>query len=184
VARIAEIFSKGTVCWKITLIFLTVGTWHKGYDRLVKAVDGLIISGIIAEEVIAQTGYSSYEPKQMTVMKFCSPDEFVNIISKASIVISHAGIGTIIEAVKHGKTVIAVPRKSVLGEVDNEHQFITAKQLEKEGKILVAYEVDELSDKLKDARTFVPSQGHGSKEIIRAVQEFIGDVITKKKVTQ
>ena len=162
------------------MIFLTVGTWRVGYDRLVKAVDELVNNGLITEEVIAQTGYSSYKSKYMTVMDFCSPDEFVDIISKARIVISHAGMGTIIEAVKQAKPVIVVPRKSTLGEVDTDHQFTTAKQLEKESKILVAYEVDKLPDKLKEAETFVPVQGQGSKEILNVVQKFIDDLITRK----
>ncbi len=162
------------------MIFLTVGTWRTGYDRLIKAVDKLANSGLITEEVIAQTGYSSYKPKHMTVIEFCSPDKFVNIISKTRIVISHAGMGTIIEAVKQSKPLVVLPRKSALGEVDNEHQFVTAKQLEKEGKILVAYEVNELPDKLKEAETFVPVQGQGSNEILQVVQEFIDDLITRK----
>lgn len=162
------------------MIFLTVGTWRSGYDRLVESVDELVNNGVITDEVIAQTGYSSYKPKHMKFMDFCSPDEFVNIISKARIVISHAGMGTIIEAVKQAKPVIVVPRKSTLGEVDTDHQFITAKQLETEGKILVAYEVNKLPDKLKEAETFVPVQEQGSKEILKMVQEFIDDVITRK----
>jgi UDP-N-acetylglucosamine transferase subunit ALG13 len=162
------------------LIFLTVGTWRAGYDRLVEAVDELVSNRSITDEVIAQTGYSSYEPKHMTVIKFCSPEEFVDLISRARLVISHAGMGTIIETVKQTKPVVVVPRKAELGEVDNDHQFVTAKQLEKEGKILVAYEIDKLQDKLKEAETFVPVPGQGSKEILQVVQQFIDDLITRK----
>ena len=179
-AWFAEVFSQSKICGEIVLIFLTIGTWRVGYNRLVEAVDELVSNGVITEEVVSQTGYSSYKPKHMTVIEFCSPDEFVNVISKARIVISHAGMGTIIEAVKQDKPLIVVPRKSTLDEVDNDHQFITAKQLEKEGKILVAYEVDNLPDKLKEAETFVAVQGQGSKEILQVVQKFIDDLITKK----
>ena len=129
------------------MIFLTVGTWRSGYDRLVKAVDELVTGGVITEKVVVQSGYSSYEPKHMQAIDFCSPDEFTEMISKAKVVISHAGMGTIIEAVKQNKPLIVVPRKPRLGEVDNGHQFITARQLEKEGKILVAYEVSELLER-------------------------------------
>lgn len=175
-ARLTKVFSTGKVLRKIVLIFLTVGTWRKGFDRLVKSVDELIGSGIINDEVIAQIGYSSYSPKHMTVMKFFSPDGFAETISKARIVISHAGMGVIIEVVKQAKPLIVVPRKSTLGEVDNDHQFTTAKQFETEGIILVAYEVDKLPDKLKEAEKFVPAQGQDSKGILQAVQEFIDDL--------
>lgn len=161
------------------MIFLTVGTWRAGYDRLVKAIDELLSSGIISEEVVGQIGYGSYKPKHMTVMEFCSPDEFIKMVTKARLVISHAGMGTIIEAAKQAKPIIVVPRKPELGEVDNDHQFATAKQLESEGKILVAYEVDNLSEKIEQAKVFVPSQGQGSQGIINAVQGFIDNLIAR-----
>ncbi len=163
------------------MIFLTVGTWRVGYNRLVKAVDELVSSGVITEEVIAQTGYSSYKPKHMTVMEYCSPTEFRGLISKAGLVISHAGMGTIIETVQLLKPLIAVPRRRSLGEVDNDHQFTTAKQLETEGKILVAYEVSDLPAKLKEAETFVPTRGESSQEILHAVKEFINDLAAEKR---
>lgn len=163
------------------MIFLTVGTWRSGYDRLVKATDELAGSGVITEEVIAQTGNGSYKPKDMTAMEFCSPDEFVDIISNARIIISHAGMGTILEALKQARPVVVVPRKSTLGEVDNEHQFATAKQLEKEGKILVAYEVNELPGKLKEAEDFNPAKGESSEGILHAVKEIIDNVAARKR---
>jgi len=166
------------------LIFLTIGTWRRGYDRLVRAVDELISAGVITEEVIAQTGYSSYKPKNMKVMEFCSPAEFRNLISKAKLVISHAGMGTIIETVQQRKPLIAVPRRRSLGEHDNDHQFATAKQLEAEGKILVAYEVSELPAKLEQAKTFVPAKSEGGREILRVVEEVIDKIAAEKRLHQ
>ena len=162
------------------MIFLTVGTWRVGYNRLVEAADELVSSGVITEEVIAQTGYGSYRPKHMTVTKFYSPEEFAEIISKARIIISHAGMGVIIEVVKQAKPLIVVPRKSILGEVDTDHQFITARQFEAEGKILVAPEVDKLPEKLKEAEKFVPAQGQDSQGILQVVQEFIDNLSPRK----
>lgn len=181
-AAVTKIFPASKVCGEIILIFLTVGTWRVGYDRLVKAVDELLGSGVITEEVIAQTGHSSYKPKHMTVVEFCSPQEFRKLISEAELVISHAGMGTIIETVQLRKPLIVVPRRRSLGEVDNDHQFTTAKQLESEGKVLVAYEVSELPAKLKQAKTFVPTQGESSQKILHAVKEVIDGIAAKKRV--
>ena len=97
------------------MIFLAVGNWHKGFDRLVKAVDDLIGSGVITDGVTAQTGYGSYKPKHMTVMNFCSPDEFKNLISKAELVVSHAGVGTIAQAIKAvSYTHLTLPTKRIV----------------------------------------------------------------------
>ena len=163
------------------MIFLTVGSWHRGYNRLIKAVDELVGSGIITEEVVAQVGKGSYKPKYLTTINFCSSDEFVNFISRSKMVIAHAGVGTIAQAVKKSKPVVVVPRKSALGEHFDDHQFVTAETLEKEGKVLVAYKVDDLADKIKQAENFVPNQTQRTNEIIYAVQEFLDNIIAKKQ---
>jgi len=162
------------------LIFLTVGNWHKGFDRLVQAVDGLKERGVIAEEVKAQTGSGSYRPKRLTVLNYCSPDEFIDNMTEARIVISHAGVGTMGQAIKLGKSIIVVPRKAAMGEVSNDHQFITAKQLQAEGKILVAWDTSELPSKIIEAEKFVPAQECGDEKIIQAVDEFISKLAERK----
>jgi len=162
------------------LIFLAVGNWHKGFDRLVKAVDDLIGSGVITDGVTAQTGYGSYKPKHMTVMNFCSPDEFKNLISKAELVVSHAGVGTIAQAIKESKPIVVVPRKASLGEHFDDHQFATAEALEKEHKVLVAYEVSELPNKLQQVKDFVPAKGKGCQKISNAIEMFLQKLEAKK----
>lgn len=162
------------------MIFVTVGTWYKGYDRLLKAVDSLIESKIIDEEVIAQIGYSSFVPNNTEAIEFCSPKEFEDYVSRARLVITHAGIGSIATAILAEKPVIVVPRRAELGEVSNNHQFITAKQLEEEGKVLAAYETEELPEKLRQAQTFVPEKDQMSEGIINAVNDFINNVASEK----
>ena len=45
------------------MIFVTVGTHEQPFNRLIKKVDELKYEEIIKEDVIIQTGFSSYEPK-------------------------------------------------------------------------------------------------------------------------
>lgn len=163
------------------MIFLTVGTWYRGYDRLVKAVDDLVADGTIDDEVIAQIGYGSYRPKQMQVITFCSPDEFVAIISRSRLVISHAGIGSVLYAIKLGKPTIVVPRRADLGEAFDNHQFTTSKYLVAEGKILAAYETSDLPAELEKAKTFVPTKNQMTEGIVRTVQEFIDRLVSKSR---
>ena len=42
------------------MIFVTVGTHEQPFNRLVKAVDELKRDGVITEDVIMQTGFSTY----------------------------------------------------------------------------------------------------------------------------
>lgn len=45
------------------MIFVTVGTHEQPFNRLVKKMDELKKEGIITEEVIIQTGFSTYKPQ-------------------------------------------------------------------------------------------------------------------------
>ena len=45
------------------MIFVTVGTHEQPFNRLVKAIDELKENGIVTEDVVIQTGFSTYEPR-------------------------------------------------------------------------------------------------------------------------
>ncbi len=162
------------------MIFLTVGNWHSGFDRLIEAVDKLKEAGIISEPVIAQIGLGKYKPRNFYFVDFYSPQDFVTTVAKARLIISHAGIGTIAQAINQCKPVIVVPRKASLGEHVHDHQYTSAKQLERQGKVLVAYEIAELADKLRQARGFIPAKQQGSQKIVEAIEVFLEKLAAKK----
>jgi UDP-N-acetylglucosamine transferase subunit ALG13 len=182
VARAAAVFPEGPISRKTILIFLTVGNWHKGFDRLVEAVDNLKSTNVIAEDVIAQIGHGNYHPTSLRFIDYCSPSDFANIVAQSRVVVTHAGIGTIGQALKLAKPVIVVPRKAELGECSDNHQWTTAKQLEQERKVLVAYEVGDLPRKIKEAGTFIPSQNKvGAQRLIQAIEEFLENLAAEKE---
>ncbi len=163
------------------MVFVATGNWPKGFDRLVRAVDELVGQGVIANEVTAQTGHGSYKPKNLRTIDFCSPGQFEKFIADSRFVISHAGMGTIIQALRQNKVIVVVPRQKALGEVSNGHQFATARQLEKEGSLLVAYETSELAGKLEHVDDFVPVRQEGGQRIMQTVESFIKNVETGKR---
>ncbi|MBC2722691.1 MAG: hypothetical protein HGJ97_08405, partial [Desulfosporosinus sp.] len=155
------------------MIFLTVGNWHKGFDRLVKAVDVLKKQGVIQVNIFGQIGPGNYKPDNYDYCEYCSPEQFSDYMKQANIIISHAGMGTIGQAIKMSKPVVVVPRKSKLGEHFDDHQFVTTRHMEAEGKLLAAYKIDDLPQKLEQAKTFIPTHGQGGQGIIDAIQKFI-----------
>ena len=42
------------------MIFVTVGTHEQPFNRLIECIDNLKKDGVIQEDVIIQTGYSTY----------------------------------------------------------------------------------------------------------------------------
>ncbi|MDQ8188064.1 glycosyltransferase [Pelagicoccus sp. SDUM812002] len=127
-------------------IFVTVGT-DLPFDRLVKAVDHW------AEQhpqydVLAQIGDSLFVPSNMLFQKFVEPDEYKRIFSQSALIVSHAGMGTILTSLQFQKPLLVVPRKASLGEHRNEHQLATAKHLKSLNKVEVAEDEHELIKKL------------------------------------
>ena len=45
------------------MIFVTVGTHEQPFNRLIQKVDELKRDGVIKDDVLMQTGFSTYEPK-------------------------------------------------------------------------------------------------------------------------
>ena len=73
------------------MIFVTVGTHEQPFNRLIQKVDELKKDGIINEDVIIQTGFSTYEPKYCQWSKLIPYQQMVKNVADARIVITHGG---------------------------------------------------------------------------------------------
>jgi len=163
------------------MIFVTVGTWHLGFDRLVAAVHELVATGVVTEEIVAQVGHGSFQSPLMKSTPFLNTQDFTEHMQCARVVISHAGVGSIAAALDLGTPTVVVPRKAALSEADNDHQFTTAKRLESERKVLVAYETDQLPSKLREAERFVPERAEPSPLIMQEVLQFLESVDKRRR---
>lgn len=158
------------------MIFLTIGT-QEPFDRLIKVMDE--IAGTINETVIAQISNSSYKPINMQVHSFLTPIEFERIMKKARVIISHAGMGSIISALQFGKPIIIMPRIAKLGEHRNEHQMATAKKMADLKYALVAFNETELKEIVKDflqkdsIKPLHNLNSNASGSLIASIKEFI-----------
>lgn len=127
------------------MIFCTIGT-QAPFDRFVRIVDE--IASELQEEVIAQVAKSDYQAKYVKTIDFLAPDEFNKLFDKARMIVAHAGMGTIISALKQKKPIIIFPRIAALGEHRNEHQLATAEKMKELGYVYVANNADELRELL------------------------------------
>ena len=123
------------------MILLTVGT-QLPFDRLVESIDRLALKYQI--QVKAQIGKSDYQSQQIESRKFFTPDEIEKAFKEASIVISHAGMGSIINCLRYKKPVIIFPRLSKYGEHRNDHQLDTLESFSNIQGIYPARNEDEL----------------------------------------
>jgi UDP-N-acetylglucosamine transferase subunit ALG13 len=80
-------------------------------------------------------------------------EDFSEKISVASLVILHAGAGSVIHAVRAGKIPVVMPRRVEFGEHVDNHQVEFAMELEKFGKVIVAMEPTDLEGAISRALT-------------------------------
>lgn len=114
------------------MIFVTVGTHEQQFNRLIEEVDRLKGEGVIEDEVIMQTGFSTYEPKCCSWSKLISYHEMQKNINEARIIITHGGPASFIAPLQVGKIPIVVPRQSRYDEHVNNHQVEFCKRVESE----------------------------------------------------
>lgn len=118
------------------LILLSVGT-QLPFDRLVRAVDDWAIA-TKRTDVVAQVGPSTYAPRSLKAFPFLAPEAFRELQLNATIMISHAGMGSILTALEYGKPIIIMPRDHLRGEHRNGHQMATAERFKAVSGIYVA----------------------------------------------
>ena len=136
------------------MIFVTLGTQDKQFKRLLDYCEALNTD----QQIIVQAGLTEYHSDKMDIRDFIDNDEFAKYIAEADVLITHGGVGTIINALNQGKVVIACPRLAKYHEHHNDHQVEIVDEFERRGLILALRENDDLSEVLERAKTFKPGK--------------------------
>ena len=142
------------------MIFVTVGTHEQPFNRLVEYMDKWACDH--DEEVVIQTGFSTYEPKHCQWSKLYPYKTMIEMVDKARIVITHGGPSSFIMPLQIGKVPIVVPRKHEYDEHVNDHQVdFCEKVAERQGNIIVVEEMQKLDDVLKNYDEIVSKMQSG-----------------------
>lgn len=105
---------------------------------------------------------------------FYSPADMSRLFETCRVVVSHAGMGSVITARRLGKPIVVVPRRSALLEHRNDHQVATAGQLENRTGVYVAWEVEHVLGFLRSPHLAVPPPHSDSlEELVSAIRNEI-----------
>lgn len=138
------------------MILVTVGTQDKSFKRLIEAIDHQLEAGLINEDVIVQSGYTQYSSPRMTIIPYFAQDELDQYRQNASLVITHGGVGSILDALRYHKKVIGVARLKQFKEHINDHQVEILEKFAQDGHILYASDLAMIPSLVKEARDFTP----------------------------
>lgn len=162
------------------MIFVTVGTHEQPFNRLIECVDDMKRDGVITEEVIMQTGFSTYEPKYCKWSKLLPYREMVQNVEDARIVITHGGPASFIMPLQIGKTPIVVPRQKQFDEHVNDHQLEFAKAVsERMGTIIPITDIMQLQDTILNYDSIVASMPSGMNSNNAAFNKELAEIVQK-----
>ncbi len=171
------------------MIFVTTGT-QLPFDRLLKAVDALA-ARFPADEFIVQVKKENYTvtSTNISVVEFIAPSEFDSYVQKASLIISHAGIGTMVAAAEAGKPLILFPRVASLKEHRNDHQLATCNMLRDSLALNIANTSDELfilmeHYKKNELRPMQVISQYASPQLVQSIRNFILIPNDERQTTQ
>jgi beta-1,4-N-acetylglucosaminyltransferase len=159
------------------MIFVTVGNDFRGFDRLLEEIDRL--APRIPAEIVIQRGYSRYLPRNTKHFDFVPMESAIEYVQRSRLVVSHAGIGTIILCREYGVPILILPRRKGYGEHMNDHQLEIAKALEgrQDENIHVIYQENQLEEEilkiLREGRRNIHARNIGKVNLIETIKGFI-----------
>lgn len=155
------------------MIFVTIGM-QLGFDRLIEAMDRLAPDLNIP--ITAQIGKGIYQPQNMSVRRNIAPGEFEDLVQYAQLVVSHAGIGTVLTAQRFQTPIVLFPRRAELGEHRNDHQLATVRQLRGRDGITIADTETDLAKAIIKTLAISPRETKSSSvslSLLKTVANFI-----------
>lgn len=124
------------------LVFVTVGTDHHRFDRLIGWIEQWLAVDDRARCVV-QHG-SAAPPAGADCHEFLPHTQMTALFEEAAVVVCQGGPGSITESRQAGRLPIVVPRVAELGEHVDDHQVRFSRHLAARGKIALADSAEDL----------------------------------------
>ncbi len=134
------------------MIFATLGNEHRRFARFEKAVE-IIANTFPDEEVIFQFGHSQGLESTSNVknIKFLDRQSFQHSLSTCRVLFTHAGAGTLLQAVELGLKPVVFARRSFHNEHLNDHQMDICNEFTNLGLCYGVSHPEEVSEIIDDS---------------------------------
>jgi UDP-N-acetylglucosamine transferase subunit ALG13 len=153
-------------------IFVLLGTQDKPFTRLTDKIEEYANKN--KDEITVQSGHTPYKSKKVKVYDFISMNELKKLIKDSDLIITHGGVGSIIDSIKENKKVIVVPRLKKYKEHTNDHQLEITEAFAKMNYIMPLYDINDLDKAIKDSKKFKPNKyKSNNKEFIKLIENKI-----------
>jgi len=159
--------------------FISLGNARQPFNRLLDAVVGL--QEILPRPIVVQHGHTPFIAEKMETMDFVGMEQFMERLSGAKILILHAGVGAVLQAIEAGHLPVVMPRRRMFGEVVDDHQVDFARAMEQQGLVVVANTAEELGVAVQSAlnRAVKPALRKDKPELVALVREALREVAVR-----
>lgn len=156
------------------MILVLLGTQNNSFHRLLEEIEKQIQKKKIEEEIIVQAGHTKYQSENLKILDFVSNEEIEKLISKADVIITHGGVGSILQSIKKGKKVIAIPRLHKYQEHVNDHQKEIVELFHEKGYIIGIQEIEQLEQAIMQIKEFKPKKyQQDNHKMLKIIGDFI-----------
>lgn len=156
------------------MILVILGTQDKPFTRLLEALDAQKKAGVIQDELIVQAGCTKLDTDSMKIFDLLPIDEFDALINDADVIITHAGVGSILSALKKGKKVIACARLAQYGEHTNDHQLQIQEEFARQGYLISCEDFSKIHEIINQLDEFSPNPYISTTEnVVNTIRDFI-----------
>ena len=163
------------------MIYVTVGTMFLDFPRLTNAMDA--IARDTGEQVIIQTGMGNTLPQHCEHFAFKPREEVMEIQRNARVVVCHAGIGCVSDALRMKRPLIVVPRLKRYNEHMNDHQLELARAVETRGWGRVIQDVRDLPQACANPPRVHENYMPANAPLIADIKTFIDNIAARKPST-
>ncbi len=138
------------------MILVTLGTHEQPFERALDLVSDLEKQH---EHVVVQHGATPPRPSSahVTWVAYLDWDELTATMQNADAVLTHAGVGSTVTAMRAGKKPIMIPRLERFGEHVDDHQVQLADRFEERDAALVYRPDRDLVELIAEARESGPA---------------------------
>lgn len=156
------------------MILVLLGTHELQFTRLLFELEKLVRKKIIHEEIVVQKGNTKYTSNLYRGFDFIDPEELSKLYHKAGLIITHAGVGSIVKGLQLNKKIIACPRLKKHNEHNDDHQLEIAKEFARKNYILMWDDNSSFEEVYNYSKQFKPSKYISNKDkIIEDIKRFI-----------
>ena len=157
------------------MILVAVGASEFPFDRLLRAVDKLPTR----EKLVVQHGVSEVRPAHAQCIPFMPQEALAQLVREARVVVTHAGVGSILLSLTNGKRPCVVPRLGRFGETVDDHQLDSARRFAQAGLVTLVENPDQLSDAIAFAEASLVAPSLGEAQLVGELRTYLQTILPR-----